>query len=146
VHTLAQKVSPQRGITPGIVFGRRAGGTRGAGGFTTALSQVGTTGLPARDATVPLSRLPHYRDTAAAEHTLIGACVLSPPLRQLATTPLRGDDFTDPAAARPAVGGQIAQALHMTANELGAGRGVPVGVRRAVRGLAAALITRRGPK
>lgn len=35
--------------------------------------------------------------------------------------------------------GQIAQVLHATGNELGEGRGVPVGVRRAVRGLASAL-------
>jgi hypothetical protein len=35
--------------------------------------------------------------------------------------------------------GQVGQVLHMTANEVSAGRGVAIGVRRAVRGLANAV-------
>jgi hypothetical protein len=53
-----------------------------------------------------------------------------------------------PAAAgmsRP-LAGQVGQVLHMTANEIGAGRGVAIGVRRAVRGLADAVRQELDPR
>jgi hypothetical protein len=44
-----------------------------------------------------------------------------------------------PGITDPAVAGQVSQVLHATAIELGAGRSVPIELRRAVRGLADAL-------
>jgi replicative DNA helicase len=53
--------------------------------------------IPATPRQVP--GLARYRDPARAEHALIGACLQSPGLRQLATSRLDPDDLATPASA-----------------------------------------------
>ena len=51
-----------------------------------------------------------------------------------------------PGITRRDVAGQVAAVLHATAIELDNGRPVPIGVRRAVRGLADALRREMAPR